>query len=182
MLLADDMTGGGRVWVQALNGIGGVGKTQAAIEYAYLFAGEYDLAWWVDAERADLIPEQLASLSAAAGWVRAAAPVGEAARLAVSRLRRTGRWLMVFDNVDDPAGVREWVPQGPGQVIVTSRLHGCSGVAAPVGVEVFIRAESVELLRAHLPTLGEADAVAVADEGTCHWGWLRRRRYWPRRA
>jgi tetratricopeptide (TPR) repeat protein len=155
--------GGGRVWVQALYGIGGVGKTAAAIEYAHLFAGEYDLAWWIDAERVDLIPEQLAALAAAAGWVLATSPVSEAAAAAGCRLRQAGGWLVIFDNVEDPAAVRELVPQGPGQVIVTSRSHAWTGVAAPVGVDVFRPKESVELLRTHLPALAEADAGAVAQ-------------------
>ena len=53
--------------VQALEGMGGVGKTQLAIEYAHQFAGTYDLAWWVNAEQAGLIGEQFAALGAELG-------------------------------------------------------------------------------------------------------------------
>jgi hypothetical protein len=48
-------------------------------------------------------------------------------------------------------------------VIVTSRRHAWTGLAVPVGVEVFTRTESVELLSIHLPALTEADADAVAE-------------------
>ena len=61
---------GDRAVVQALQGMGGVGKTQLAIEYAHRFAGTYDLAWWVDAEQAGLIGEQFAALGAELGCVR----------------------------------------------------------------------------------------------------------------
>ena len=45
--------------VQTLYGLGGVGKTQLALEYAHRFAADYDLIWWIDAEQPVLIPEQL---------------------------------------------------------------------------------------------------------------------------
>jgi hypothetical protein len=60
----DRLVAGERAVVQALQGMGGVGKTQLAVEYAYRFAGAYELGWWVDAEQAGLIGDQFAALGA----------------------------------------------------------------------------------------------------------------------
>ena len=58
----DRLAAGDRAVAQALAGMGGVGKTQLAIEYAHRFAGDYDVAWWVNAEQGGLIGDQFAAL------------------------------------------------------------------------------------------------------------------------
>ncbi|MFI7598838.1 FxSxx-COOH system tetratricopeptide repeat protein [Actinoplanes sp. NPDC049681] len=150
---------GRRVLVQALHGMGGVGKTSLAIEYAHLFAGDYQLVWWVDAEREELIAEQLSELGVRAGWMDRSAATPEAV---CERLRRTPRWLLIFDNAPGGAAVRPWLATG-GHVMVTSRSAEFAEVAAPVEVDIFDRTESVALLRAHQPALGEGEADRVAE-------------------
>src|SRR5258708_15542560 len=87
---------GDKAVVQALRGMGGVGKTQLAAEYAHRFAGTYDLAWWIDAEQAGLIGDQFAALGLALGCVQAGAST-VAGRLAVlGELRQRGRGVLGF--------------------------------------------------------------------------------------
>jgi KaiC/GvpD/RAD55 family RecA-like ATPase len=69
-MLRRRLAAGDKTAVQALWGIGGVGKTQLAAEYAYQFAAEYDLVWWINAEHAGLIGEQFAALADELGCVR----------------------------------------------------------------------------------------------------------------
>src|SRR5262249_35186593 len=134
--------GGGPVVVQALQGWGGVGKTMLAVEYAHRFAHGYDLVGWIDAERAELIGGQWAALAVAAGWVADDTSTPAALGVVRRRLHTLGRWLVVFDNATGPGEVRDWVPQGPGQVIVTSRYPAWGQVAEPMSVDVFDRIES----------------------------------------
>jgi len=160
--LRDVLTGGDRAVVQALHGMGGVGKTQLAAEYAWRFAGAYELAWWIDAEQGGLIGDQFAALGAALGCVEAGART-EAVRAAVlGELRDRDRWLLVFDNAQAPGDLAGWLPGG-GHVLITSRQHRWAQVAAPVEVDVLARGESVALLAGRVSGLAEADAGRLAD-------------------
>ena len=155
---------GDKAVVQAFQGMAGVGKTQLAIEYAYQFAGAYDLAWWINAEQARLIGDQLADLGAALGCVQAGAGV-EAVRAAVlGELRERGRWLLLFDNAENPADITGWLPGGGGHVLITSRERRWAEVAAPVEVDVLARDESVVLLQDRVAGLGAADADRLAAQ------------------
>jgi hypothetical protein len=161
--LRSQLAGGHRSAVQVLLGMGGVGKTQLAVEYAHLFCGDYDLAWWIDAERPELISEQITRLAHAAGWVQAGVVADTAWRVVSDRLRQAGTWLIVFDNAAEPEQIRDWLPQGPGHIVITSRHRGFSRIAGLVQVEVFSRSESTEFLHNCLPELSEPDARALAE-------------------
>jgi hypothetical protein len=158
------LLGGGRAVVQALAGMGGVGKTQLAAEYAYRFASGYDVVWWIAAEQAALIGEQVAALGEELGCAGPDTDLGGTQRAVLGELRRRDRWLLVFDNAESPEDLAPWLPGGAGHVLITSRVRGWAEIAVPVGVDMLARAESVAILRDRVPGLadGEADLVAAA--------------------
>jgi transcriptional regulator with XRE-family HTH domain len=159
----EQLVAGDKAVVQALHGMGGVGKTQLAAEYAHRFAGSYDLAWWINAEQGGLIGDQVAALGLALGVQPGAGT--EAVRAAVlGELRHRGRWLLVFDNAEDPADVAPWLPGGGGHVLITSRQRGWDEVAAPVEIDVLARPESMAILQARVTALSGADADKLAAE------------------
>ena len=98
--IRDRLLAGETAVVQALHGMGGVGKTQLAAEYAHRFAGTYELAWWVNAEQGGLIGGQVAALGLALGCVPAGAGAEVARAAVLAELRARGRWLLVFDNAE----------------------------------------------------------------------------------
>ena len=61
------LASGSTVTVQSLRGMGGVGKTQLATEFAYAHAGDYDLVYWIAAEEPATIPDQFTALARPAG-------------------------------------------------------------------------------------------------------------------
>jgi len=153
---------GGRAAVQALHGMGGVGKTQLAIEYAHRHSGDYDVTWWLDSENTTLMTQQYADLAAELGAAQKGLPQDAMRRALLSDLHRRPRWLLIFDNAEDPAFLRDWLPSGPGHVIITSRSQNWAELAAPVLVDVLPRRESVDLLRARVPGIMTAEADALA--------------------
>ncbi len=158
----EQLLAGDKAVVQALHGMGGVGKTQLAAEYAHRFAGTYDLAWWINAEQGGLIGDQVAALGLVLGCVQPGAGT-EAVRMAVlAELRHRGSWLLVFDNAEDPADVAPWLPGGGGHVLITSRHRGWDEVAAPVEVDVLARAESMAILQTRVSGLSRTDADRLA--------------------
>src|SRR6266567_2862687 len=164
-LLRDKLSGSGSVVVaQALYGLGGVGKTQLAMEYAHRFMADYDLIWWVPSERAEEISQSLADL-ARKMELRVGDNVAEAAEAALEELRRDTipHWLLIFDNADNPKQLEPYLPTGSGHVLITSRNQAWTHSAEPLEVDVFTREESVAHLLRHVPELDRADAQRVAD-------------------
>src|SRR3954465_5630909 len=127
--------GEGTLAVQALYGLGGVGKTQLALEHAHRFAADYQLVWWIDAEQPVLIPEQLAALAARLDLPPGPTVAATAHRLPAA-LRGRDRWLLVFDNAERPGDVADYRPGGAGHVLITSRSPGWGALGGRLEVDV----------------------------------------------
>jgi tetratricopeptide (TPR) repeat protein len=152
---------------QAVQGLGGVGKTAIAIEYAHRYSSEYDLVWWIPADQLPSVRGSLATLAARLHLdPPAAAGIDGAISAVLDALRRGepyGRWLLIFDNADQPEDINHLVPRGPGDVLITSRNHRWQSVINTVPMDVFLRRESMEFLLKRVPRgLSEVDADRLA--------------------
>ncbi|MEX5636120.1 hypothetical protein AB1460_26615, partial [Parafrankia sp. FMc2] len=152
----------GPVAVTALHGMGGVGKTQLALEYTHRHLGDYTLIWWIDAEQSTLLAEKIAALAGPLGLPTG--PVIETASAVLAALARRPGWLVVFDNAEHPTALAPWLPTGPGHVLITSRNPAWEHLAATVDVDLLPRPESVALLTRQLPALDPDTAGALAGE------------------
>jgi hypothetical protein len=167
--LARGLTGGSAVTVHSLHGLGGVGKTQLAAEYAHAHAGDYELVWWVAAEEATLIPDQFSGLARRLGLEPVTDPDGLRAQIH-DQLRVAAGWLLVFDNADAADDVQAWLPAAPqptgipGHALVTTRRGGFRSLGPVMDLDVIGLPDAVRLLRTRVPDLDQATGEEIASE------------------
>jgi hypothetical protein len=153
---------------QALQGLGGVGKTAVAIEYAWRYRTEYDLVCWIRADQMPLVRSSLAALGAAVGLEPSATGIDLTTAGVLDALRRGepySRWLLVFDNADQPEDLLPLIPSGPGDVLITSRNHRWKSEVETVPLDVFERKESVAFLLKRVPNgLSAVDANRLSEK------------------
>jgi tetratricopeptide (TPR) repeat protein len=130
----------------AVHGLGGVGKTELALEYAHRFASDYDIVWWIAAELPTSATADLATLAQELG-IEQAADQDEMVAMLFKELRGRLRWLLVYDNAERPERLVGLLPPGGGgQVLVTSRWSAWGRQATPLRVNVLDRHESIGFL------------------------------------
>lgn len=109
---------------QAIHGMGGVGKSETAVEYAHRFRGHYDAVFWVRAETPTEWKADLTTLGQQAGVLSAGQAGEEDVKAVQEWLAKQTRWLMVLDNVEDISVVKDILPNPhQGHILVTTRSH-----------------------------------------------------------
>ncbi|MFO0949805.1 MAG: tetratricopeptide repeat protein [Isosphaeraceae bacterium] len=167
--LAAALTPSGRsaqVQPVALHGLGGVGKTHLAVEFAVRREADYDAVLWLPAEEPTALASAFAALAADLGLPEGADADQPARVSAVIRwLDSHTRWLLIFDNAERREEVEPYLPRRVrGQVVITSRNPDWGKLARPVKVGPMSRADAVRLLCGGPADVdpGGADALAKA--------------------
>ncbi len=140
----------------AVVGLGGVGKTQLAVEYAYQHAGDFDVIWWIRAEQAETIDADYAALAEELRLPEAKAQERSlAVRAAKTYLASHSCWLLVLDNAESLDSALAALPHGAdprslptcGHVLITTRDQTHSRRAHTLLLDTWSRPESLSFLR-----------------------------------
>jgi tetratricopeptide (TPR) repeat protein len=154
---------------QAVAGMGGVGKTQLAVEFAHRYGRYFHGVHWVNAGEAEGMGAEVAACGAAMGLPDWPEKQPEQIARTLSEWQRGGRRLVVLDSLEKVEAAREWLGRlggGPLCVLVTARRADWPrdlGIL-PLRLEVFSPEESRAFLRRYLPSPSQEPVLSKAKE------------------
>ncbi|HEU4714253.1 MAG TPA: SIR2 family protein [Pyrinomonadaceae bacterium] len=119
----------------AFRGLGGLGKTQLAIEYAYRYRDEYpNGVIWINADQD--IDAQLIEIAEKGRWIAPESDHKYKIQIAQQRIRSHSDCLIIFDNLDDRAAIDAYLPEPEANphILVTSRIDHVDFYPVPVAL------------------------------------------------
>lgn len=148
------------VITQAIHGLGGVGKSRIALEYARRDLVDRSLTWWITADSEESLNRGLAtSALAIEPTLSAALDTEQLSAWAMKWLQTHDSWLVVLDNVEDHALARSFTGRfSRGKILLTSRRrHGWAGIGQELEIDTLSRSASIELL-SRVASIAQAEA------------------------
>ncbi len=144
-------------------GMGGVGKTQLAAEFAHRYGGHFaGGVFWISMADPASIEAEIASCAKSAGWADASLPLEAQVAAARKAWAEALPRLLIFDNCEDPALITMWRPaHGGARLLVTSRQQDWDPAlsVSTLPLHTLPRSESIALLRKFRPELAEDDPI-----------------------
>jgi len=153
----------------ALYGMGGIGKTQTALEYVYANRDSYKRIYWITAVDQASLLSGYRNIAIKAGLTKLLGlkPMGLAGAV-VSWLGQEDSWLLVLDNLDDISIVSGLLPRnGPQKhTLITTRNPNALGIPAE-GMELSLlgSTDSIDLLStlSNIHIEPEADSAKLKE-------------------
>ena len=151
--------------IQALSGLGGMGKTQTAIEYAYRHRENYHIVLWAQADSLEALVSDYVRFATLLNLPGKLEQDQKYAVDAVKRWLETHTdWLLILDNVEDPKMVYDYLPATPqGHILLTTRTQVLGGLALRLDVEKMTPEEGAFFLLRRANMLAH-DTLDIASE------------------
>jgi tetratricopeptide (TPR) repeat protein len=148
----------------AVQGMGGVGKTALAVEYAHRFRGLYAGVCWCPAETRTGLLSALANLAVNLGAAKAEeVDVEKTAKAALRQLaEQRATWLLAYDNVGAPDAIADLLPSAGARVLITSRFSDWSELADEISLDVLPLEEAGAFLQSRAARSDAAGANTLA--------------------
>jgi len=152
----------------AITGLGGIGKTQIAVEYAYRYKDEYQEVLWVNATSRETLIESFVNI---ARLLALPAQDEQDQHMTVAVVQQWfathTQWLLMLDNADDSTLAREFLPTGEhGHILLTTRERAWGPIAHSFEVEKMSQTEGIlfllrraKVLRSSAVPLSEASST-----------------------
>ncbi len=156
------------VQAQAISGLGGLGKTQIAVEYAYHYRDTYAAVFWLDAESELSLKAGFGELARLMKLPHRENDLDQAVLAFKQWLATEPGWLLIFDNADLPAVLKPFLPLvDHGHVLITSRAQDFQdlGILNPVELKRLTVAEGTAFLldRCRFQDADQAERAAAAE-------------------
>jgi tetratricopeptide (TPR) repeat protein len=148
-----------------LTGLGGVGKSRTALEYAHLHTGEHDIIWRIRAGEEATASADLAELARSLGIEGMAdIPPAAQAEAALGWLAGQERWLLVLEDAASPEAARDLIPGGAaGRILITTRrATGWSTLGEAIEVAPLTESEAVDFIRSRADGAPADEAAELA--------------------
>jgi hypothetical protein len=148
----------------SFQGLGGLGKTQLAVEYAYTYQSEYpNGVIWIHADQ-DIF-SQLVQLAEYARWVSPLSDHAFKLTTAIKRLHEVADCLIIFDNLENQKDIEEILPATHvrSHILVTSRYEQAG--FPPIDLDTLTPELGLQLLlqEAERHPHNKAETQAAAD-------------------
>ena len=131
-----------------LSGLGGIGKTQTALEYAYRYATNYSAVFWIRAETLESLLSSFASVADLLNLPEKQEHDQNRIVAAVTQwLTHQQGWLLIFDNIEDPELAKKFLPPArQGAMLLTSRRQALGITAQTLNLERMVPEEGLRFL------------------------------------